>query len=285
MIIDAHCHAGTGDGLSHPSTTVADISRYARRARAAGIGRTVVFATLTTDDYRSGNAQVGAIVRREPHRFIGFVFINPAYDRGRVGTIVDEAIRGWGCRGVKVHWTNGRITREVLDVAEARRLPVLYDPRGDISTVELILRSYPRVPIIIPHLGSFAGDWGSQVAIIDKLRRHPNLFVDSSGVQYFDLLVDVVRHGGPDRLIFGTDGPFLHPAVELAKIRALGLPPERFALVTSGTILRLLGPAARSPRPLPSRGSKTDGVWRATSSSRPIPRGVGYRPFSPSSAY
>ncbi len=226
MIIDAHCHAGTGDGLSHPSSTSADITRYARRARAAGIDRTILFATLTTDDYRIGNAQVGAIVRRDPRRYIGFVFVNPVYDRGRVHTIVEEAIAGWGCRGIKVHWTNGRITREILDVAEARRLPVLYDPRGDIATVELVLRTYPRVPIIIPHLGSFAGDWGSQVAVIDKLKMHPNLFVDSSGVQYFDLLVDVLRHGGPDRLLFGSDGPFLHPGLELEKIRCCAYPPS-----------------------------------------------------------
>ncbi|MEV8214360.1 amidohydrolase family protein [Leifsonia sp. NPDC077715] len=285
MIIDAHCHAGTGEGLSHPSNTDADLSRYARRARAAGIDRTIVFATLTTDDYRSGNAQVGAIVRRDPARYIGFVFVNPAYDRGRVGTIVDEAIRGWGCRGIKVHWTNGRITREVLEIARVRRLPVLYDPRGDISTVELILGSYPQVPIIIPHLGSFAGDWGSQVAIIDKLRRHPNLFVDSSGVQYFDLLVDVVRRGGPDRLIFGTDGPFLHPAVELAKIRELRLPPEQFALVTSQTILRLLPPPA-VPRGAVSPGAfRTSGGTAGTLSRRSGPRGVKSRPFSPSSPH
>jgi predicted TIM-barrel fold metal-dependent hydrolase len=136
-------------------------------------------------------------------------------------------------------------------------LPVLYDPRGDISTVELVLRSYPRVPLIIPHLGSFAGDWGSQVAIIDKLRNYPNLFVDSSGVQYFDLLVDVVRRGGPDRLIFGSDGPFLHPGAELAKIRLLGLVPEHFALVTSGTILRLLGPVTLGSSPRSSRASRS----------------------------
>ncbi|MFZ0529116.1 MAG: amidohydrolase family protein, partial [Propionicimonas sp.] len=203
--------------------------------------------TLGTDDYRLGNAQVAAIVRSDPRRFIGYVFVNPAYDRGRVRTVVETAVSDWGCRGIKVHWVNGRITREVLEVAQRCRLPVLYDPRGDISTVELVLRDYPQVPLIIPHLGSFAGDWGSQVAIIDKLRNHRNLFVDSSGIQYFDLLVDVVRHGGPDRLIFGSDGPFLHPGVELSKIRLLGLAPEHFTLVTSGTIQHLLGPVT-SPR-------------------------------------
>jgi len=247
VVIDAHCHAGTGEDLSHPSNTRADIVRYERRARAAGIRRTVVFAVLS-DDYRVGNAEVAELTRRNPQRYIGFVFLNPAGDRGRVETIVREAVTGWGCRGIKVHWHNGRITREVLSVAERFRMPVVYDPRGDIATVELVLREYPQVALIVPHLGSFAGDWGAQVAIIDKLRRHRNLFVDSAGVQYFDLLLDVVRHAGPDRLIFGSDGPFLHPAVELAKIHLLRLPSEQQALVAGGTILRLLGPQIASIR-------------------------------------
>jgi len=248
VIIDGHCHAGRGGGLSHPSDTVADLTAYRRRADVAGIRRTVVFATLD-DDYTTGNADVARIVQAEPARFLGYVFVNPTLDRGRIAAIFEEARRSWACRGIKVHWRNGRITREVMTVARSARIPVLYDPRGDIATVELVLREYSDVPLIVPHLGSFGGDWGSQVAIIDKLRHHPNLFVDSSGVQYFDLLVDVVKYAGPSRLIFGSDGPFLHPGVELQKIRLLGLDPAGFAAVAGGNLARLLG-----RQPVSSRG-------------------------------
>jgi predicted TIM-barrel fold metal-dependent hydrolase len=232
----------------------------------------VIFAALS-DDYRIGNAEVARLTRREPHRFLGFVFLNPVGDRGAVDGIVRAAVSGWGCRGIKVHWFNGRITREILATADRFGLPVIYDPRGDISTVELAAREYSRVAIIVPHLGSFAGDWGAQVAIIDKLQRHPNLFVDSSGVQYFDLLVDVVRYGGPDRLIFGSDGPFLHPGVELEKIRMLKLPREFEAQVTGGTIARLLGPPLRTtPGSRRTPDSRTEGV-----SPRSTIGAVGFR--------
>jgi uncharacterized protein len=245
VIVDAHCHAGRAGGLSHPSDTRADLARYAQRARAAGIARTVVFAPLD-EDYASANTDVARTVAAD-RRYIGFVFVNPALDRGRVASIVGFAVQRWGFRGIKVHWRNGRITREVMDVAQRVGIPVLYDPRGDTATVELVAREYPDVPVIVPHLGSFGGDWAAQVAIIDKLRRHPNLFVDSSGVQYFDLLVDVVRIAGAGRLIFGSDGPFLHPAVELEKIRQLGLSPPQFAAVAGGTILRLIGAPPSGP--------------------------------------
>jgi predicted TIM-barrel fold metal-dependent hydrolase len=49
-------------------------------------------------------------------------------------------------------------------------------------------------------------------------------------------------------LVFGSDGPWLHPALELAKIRLLGLNRDEEALVVGGNlrrILRLDAPAAR----------------------------------------
>ena len=31
---------------------------------------------------------------------------------------------------------------------------------------------------------------------------------------------------GPDRVLYGSDAPFHHPAVELTKVRVSGLPPD-----------------------------------------------------------
>jgi predicted TIM-barrel fold metal-dependent hydrolase len=77
--------------------------------------------------------------------------------------------------------------------------------------------------------------------LIDELVRLPNLFTDTSGVRYFDLVVEAVRRAGPHKIIFGSDGPFLHPGVELAKIRALDLDPDDQEKILGGNICRLLG--------------------------------------------
>lgn len=236
-IVDAHCHAGHGDGLTGPWDTDASLDRYTVRAREAGIDRTVLLAPLTSD-YRAANRAVGALVAAQPRRYLGFAFVNPVTDRGRVGELVDEA-RGWGASGIKVHWRDGRITREVAEVARRRHLPIMYDPRGDTATVEMAVRAYPDVAWIIPHLSSFADDWKAQVAFVDQLVRLPNLFTDTSGVRYFDLLADAVRRAGPRKVLFGSDGPFLNPVVEISKIHALKLPPGDAALVLGGNILRL----------------------------------------------
>jgi hypothetical protein len=40
--------------------------------------------------------------------------------------------------------------------------------------------------------------------------------------------------------LFGSDGPWLHPGLELHKVRLLGLPPDQEGLILGGNIIRLL---------------------------------------------
>ena len=108
-------------------------------------------------------------------------------------------------------------------------------------------RRHPEVPWIVPHLSSFADDWQAQKALIELLVRLPNVFTDTSEVRYFDLLAEAVARAGAHKVLYGSDGPYLHPAPELAKIRALHLPPEEQELVLRGNILRLTRPA-RDPQ-------------------------------------
>ncbi len=254
MITDAHCHAGTGDGLTGPWNTSAPLGAYLRRAAAEGITHTVVFAVLTSD-YGRANAEVAKLVHASKGRLTGFAFVNAVTDRGHIDDMVSRAVDRWGFRGIKVHRHDGRMTREVADVALARRLPVIYDPAGDTASVETVATAYPDVAWIIPHLSSFADDWKAQVAFVDQLARLPNVFTDTSGVRYFDVLDDAARRAGPHKIIFGSDGPFLHPAVELAKVRALDLDPPSRALVLGGNVRRLMSGVRRSapsPRPAPA---------------------------------
>jgi predicted TIM-barrel fold metal-dependent hydrolase len=248
VIIDCHCHAGKGDGLIGPWDTAAPLEQYLLRAAGAGIDRTVLLAAFHSD-YARANRQVARIVASRPNRFYGFAFINADRDRARVYEMVKVAVLRYGFVGIKVHRHDARISREVCVVARAFSLPVLYDVMGEVSVVELLAQEYPGVSFIIPHLGSFADDWRAQLALIDHLVRHPNVYADTSGVRRFDLLVEAVRRAGPEKLLFGSDGPWLHPGVELAKIRALNLRPGDERLVLGGNFLRLIS-RVRRERPL-----------------------------------
>jgi hypothetical protein len=70
--------------------------------------------------------------------------------------------------------------------------------------------------------------------------RYPNVYADTSGVRRFHYIVQAVARAGAKKVIFGSDGPWLHPGLELHKIRLLGLPPEQEALILGGNVLRLL---------------------------------------------
>jgi predicted TIM-barrel fold metal-dependent hydrolase len=121
---------------------------------------------------------------------------------------------------------------------------MLVDVVGKVHVVDMLAQQYPDVPFIIPHLGTFADHWTAHLQVIDQLVRFPNVFADTSGVRYWQILVTAVRRAGPRKILFGSDGPLLHPALELYKIKLLRLRPADEALVTGGNILRLLGARA-----------------------------------------
>jgi predicted TIM-barrel fold metal-dependent hydrolase len=259
LIIDSHCHAGKGDGLTGPWDTDAPLENYLHRAARAGIRRTVLFPAFHTD-YAAANRAVARILARRPDRFCGFGFLHPERDRGRVPAMVREAVEQLGFVGLKVHRHDSRITREVCEAAAAYRLPVNYDVMGEVSVVELLASEYPHVSFIIPHLGSFADDWRAQVAFVDQLARYPNVYTDTSGVRPFDILEEAVRRAGAHKILFGSDGPWLHPGLELSKVRALGLSPTDEAGVLAGNFLQLIAPVQRRPRfPLGLIDQQSDG--------------------------
>lgn len=238
MIIDGHCHAGPGDGFTGPWDTDAPLDRYLERAGRAGITHTVLFAAFHSD-YAIANEAVAAMVTRDPARFSGLAFVHALRDRGRIMAMVTRAVRVHGFRGIKCHRYDARITREVCDAARALGVPILYDVMGEVESVDLFAPQYRDVTFIIPHLGSFGDDWRAQSRCIDILVRQPNVVTDTSGIKRFDLLEEAVQRAGPHKVVFGSDGPWLHPGLELEKTRALRLDPRATALIQRDNAIRV----------------------------------------------
>jgi predicted TIM-barrel fold metal-dependent hydrolase len=94
------------------------------------------------------------------------------------------------------------------------------------------------------------------------LARYPNVYTDTSGIRRFELLQEALDRAGPQKILFGSDGPWLHPGVELEKIRALRLANDAERLVLGGNLLRLIG--------RPKRVSQS--TSSVAPSSGPLPR-------------
>jgi len=238
LIIDSHCHAGKGDGLTGPWDTNASINNFMKWSEEAGIDKTVVFAAFNSD-YAKANDKVGKLVLKYPEKFYGYAFVNAVSDRGRIFEMLWHSMNKYKFCGIKVHRYNGRISREICEAAKYFNLPVLYDVMGEIQAVDLIAKEYPTVNFIIPHLGSFAEDWKAQKSFIDKLVLYKNIYTDSSGVRSFELFSEAYERAGARKILFGTDGPWIHPGVELEKIRALKSSKKDLQLMLSGNFLRL----------------------------------------------
>ena len=246
MIVDCHCHAGKGQTMTAPWNTDAPLEKYLRRARAAGIHKTVVFP-LFHDDYAEANLEVARIVANSSGRLIGFCFVHTAKDAGRIFSMVSQAVRHWGFRGMKIHGFEGMPTREACETARRLRIPVIVDVGGQAHVVDLFAKEFPDVNFIIPHMGSFADDWRAHERVVEQLKRYPNVYADTSGVRRFDYIVEAVKRAGACKLLFGSDGPWLHPGLELHKIRLLGLPREQEALILGGNALRLISDVRTHP--------------------------------------
>jgi predicted TIM-barrel fold metal-dependent hydrolase len=274
MIIDCHCHAGKGDLMTAPWNTDAPIEPYLRRAQRAGIHKTVVFAPFHTD-YARANADVARIVARYPDRLIGFAFVHAVRDAGQIFEMVRRAVMEWGFRGIKVHGHDALPNREVCETARAFRLPVLADVAGQPHVVDMLAPQYPDVNFIIPHLGSFSDDWRAQQRVAEQVGRYPNVYTDTAGVRRFDYIVEAIKRGGSRKVLFGSDGPWLHPGVELHKIRMLGLSPQDAALVLGGNILRLIRNAGtRRPAHFTRPVSADSGRRTKMPADAPLPPGA-----------
>ena len=74
---------------------------------------------------------------------------------------------------------------------------------------------------------------------IDVAERNPNVYLETSGMPMHTKIREAVERVGPTRVLYGSDAPFHHPQVEIAKVRLSGLPPDLVHRVLSANGPRL----------------------------------------------
>ena len=238
MIIDSHVHAGSSDTLRHSYDTFEDIRVSLRRMDECGIDKAVILP-IGDDGFERHNRETAEIVGQHPDRLVGYAKVSQKQDAGRVEQMLRVAFEKLGLRGLKLH---GDPTREIMEVMNHYRKPILADVYGEVYGLRYVAEQYPAVPIIIAHMGKFLGfDGAMRQTVLWLVRTYPNLYFDTSSVDEHEWLERTVAEGLAHKMIFGSDGPDLHCGVELARIRFLHLAAEQEAMVLGGTIARLLG--------------------------------------------
>jgi len=108
---------------------------------------------------------------------------------------------------------------------------------GDLVT---LAGRFPEATFVSGHAGFIGVDTDG----IRRVASRPNISVETSGCfsAVARLALDLL---GPGRVLFGTEAPLQHPAVEFAKFAALGLDPAAWRQVSWSNAHRVLGEEPR----------------------------------------
>jgi len=111
--------------------------------------------------------------------------------------------------------------------------------RGTPAAFAALVDRWPELTVVLAHMGGFER-W-SEVAEVLAGRE---VWLDTSytlGQLADEEFVALARRHGTDRVLFGSDGPWTDPVVELEHLRRIGLDAEELEAVLGGNAERLLG--------------------------------------------
>ena len=250
MLIDSHTHIGTGP-REH---TVDDLLQM---MDTHGADRVVAFPgphglAGSPGGIAAANDYIAHAARRHPTRITGFATVNPFHDEA--WDEIDRAAQ-LGLRGLKLHpplqgltISDSGLMDPLLERATALGWPVVIHsgptPAGlayvilNLHDLKGVALAHPEATLVLAHMG-----WGGRDAggLEPLVRECANVWFDTSGVSNPEIISQVAGWGGRDRILYGSDYPFLHPKVELLKVNMAALPPEDEEKVLSGNAARLLG--------------------------------------------
>ena len=152
------------------------------------------------------NEVVARLVAAAPERLAGFAFVDPrASDPERTARYW---VAGRGFRGLKLHgWVHrapllSAGVRRVAAAAAGLGVPLLLHPGlepGRAAALEALTAEHPTTRFIIPHLDEDA---------VELAARREHVYLDTSGLCMTPAhLAGALRRAGPEKLIFGSDGP------------------------------------------------------------------------------
>lgn len=157
------------------------------------------------------NEKVFSAVKKYPGRFFGWVFVNPESMNDPVEEYTKfKNIKGFA--GVKAHpfWHRYPVVKlaPVAGVAASDGMPLLmhagFGEHGDFAALR---KKIPELKMILAHAGfpHFSDTW-------KRIKNDKKILVDLSSSYYVSSRVirEAVTYLGPERCLFGTDGPFGH---------------------------------------------------------------------------
>ena len=250
LVFDCHTYMGklkASDGFGLPE--MLDARAMIELMDQAGVDRVVAMATgASAPDYAAGNELIAKSMEAYPERIHGFVRINPQY-RERAVQDLEYWIGERGLCGLKLSGladgfavNDKDLLGPIMEKVEELGVPVLMHAGGSwLCTPALIAdlaMDFPQVNVIVAHMGKY----GAHAEAIAFAKRVENLFLGTAFFGSPGIIRRAVATVGADKVLYGSDGPYLPFEFEIEKIAKYAhLSDEETRLVLGGNIARLLG--------------------------------------------
>jgi len=151
--------------------------------------------------------------------------------------------------GFKFHPSVSQTTltehRDILALCEKHKKPVLvHCGRNEKSRIDYVLKvneEYPDLTFICAHMGGLATDLIIRAyGLLLRSNYVDNIYLDTSGCFYPELIQKAVKLLGPDRILFGTDRPFHSYEVSLHTVNCCRFDRKTKADILSMNLKRVL---------------------------------------------
>lgn len=166
-----------------------------------------------------------------------------------------RAIKRLGLRGVKFHpdfqdvFLDDIETIRAMNLAAEEGLPIVIPAGADISYPDVhhstpkrllnVLRELKGATIVCAHTGGWRY-WDD----VEDLLMGQDLYIDTSytyGWCQKEQMTRIIRNWDPDKVLFGTDSPWVNQGEAVKQLYELQLPAELYDKIFYKNALRLLG--------------------------------------------
>jgi predicted TIM-barrel fold metal-dependent hydrolase len=243
IYLDSHAHVDVVPALNWYDTA----DKLVSRMDAAGVSMAIISGYLNAPGPNpKGLKVISDAVARYPDRLIGYARLDPWYD-DRCVAVLDEAVKDWGCRGIKLHpahytlYPFGPETVKLARRAGELNLPILFHCGDEIMClpyqIDRLAAQCPDTTIILAHIGGFfSGESALNVA-----DRRKNVMVDTSEIPFPEMVRKAVDRLGAEKVMWGTDAPCCDILHEIKKVEMAGFTEQQQRLLFGENLARLMG--------------------------------------------
>lgn len=218
LVIDAHMHWDRFYNFLIPRTEPADLIASADRI---GIRRMYGSSMLALrSDAESGNDGALTLHRAYPDRFFPYLVFKPNYPEHAKSTIA--LAESSGIRRFKIHDDGNDLPydhkgyRELYEYANGVGAVILVHTWGKkhVTPVMKVASEFPDIKFLLGHSGIV-----EEEIYVEAVRKHDNIFLETCcSLAWYGLIERLVGMGGPERVLFGTDMPFMSPDQQIGRV-------------------------------------------------------------------